>query len=180
MSSIIEREGGAGLSPKWTITPVGGTGRAPAFVALLAPQKGLKVATLLDIQAQDQQSVAGLYKRKLLQKKHVLTYAEFTQTAEADVEDMFTRDFYLSLVNAEYAAQLKRPLAVNDLNAHLPRVLRAIDEVLQREPLKQGQFGHFRPARYFSEHLEDLAPNIASSTKERFAKAFEGLNALLG
>jgi energy-coupling factor transporter ATP-binding protein EcfA2 len=180
MSSVIEREGGQGLSPKWTITPVGGSGKVPTFVALLAPQKGLRIATLLDLQAQDRQAIENLYKRKLLQKNRVLTYADFTQTAEADVEDMFDREFYLSLVNAEYGAALRRPLSEKDLSAQVPRVLRAIEEVLQREPLKQGEFGHFRPARYFSEHLTDLAPGISTVTKLRFANAFERLNALLG
>jgi hypothetical protein len=180
MSSVIEREGGQGLSPKWTITPVGGSGKVPTFVALLAPQKGLKIATLLDFQALDRQAFENLYRRKLLQKKWVLTYADFTQTAEADVEDMFERDFYLSLVNAEYKAVLRRPLREKDLRAQIPRVLRAIDELLRRQPLKQGEFGHFRPARHFSENLADLAPGISAATKLRFTNAFERLNALLG
>ncbi|MGO9267193.1 MAG: ATP-dependent nuclease [Candidatus Binataceae bacterium] len=179
MSSIIEREGGTGISPKWTITPVGGIGKVPTFVALLAPQKGLRIATLLDIQAGDQQVIEALYKRKLLQKKRVLTYAYFIRTREADVEDMFEREFYLTLVNGEYAAQLKRPFAVGDLNVNLPRVVRAIDELLDKEPLKKGEFGHFRPARYFSEHLVELAPHISAATKERFVAAFESLNRLL-
>jgi hypothetical protein len=127
-----------------TVQKTGAAAKVPTFVALLAPQKGLRIATLLDVQAQDRQAVEGLYKRKLLQKKRVLTYADFTQTAEADVEDMFERDFYLSLVNAEYAAVLQRPLAVNDLNVRVPRVLRALEVVLQREPLKHGEFGHYR------------------------------------
>jgi predicted ATPase len=39
MSSIIEREGGQGLSPKWTITPVGGSGKVPTFVATRFPKR---------------------------------------------------------------------------------------------------------------------------------------------
>jgi hypothetical protein len=179
MSSIVEREGGQGLSPKWTITPVGGSSKVPTFVALLAPQKGLRIATLLDLQANDRQTIESLYKKRLLQKKRVLTYADFTQTAEADVEDMFELGFYLSLVNAEYATVLQRPLKETDLNPNLPRVLRALDEAFAQQPLKQGVFGHFRPARYFSEHLTDLAPNIATASKGRFANAFERLNGLL-
>jgi predicted ATP-dependent endonuclease of OLD family len=179
MSSVIEREGGTGLSPQWTITPVGGSGKVPTFVALLAPQKGLRIATLLDVQAQDRQAIEKLYKRKLLERKRVLTYADFTKTVEADVEDMFERDFYLSLVNAEYATVLQRPLTTGDLNVRIPRILRALEDVLRSEPLKHGEFGHYRPARYFSEHLADLAPFICKTTKERFVSAFECLNALL-
>ncbi|MBV9825339.1 MAG: ATP-binding protein [Alphaproteobacteria bacterium] len=179
MSSIIEREGGNGLDPRWTITPVGGSGKVPTFVALLAPQTGLRIATLLDIQASDRQTVEGLYKRRLLQRKRMLTYAEFTQTAEADVADMFERDFYLLLVNAEYANVLQRPISAPDLDARIPRVIRAIEAVLSREPLKKGSFGHFRPARYFAEHLADLGPKVSATTKGRFAQAFEKLDAML-
>jgi predicted ATP-dependent endonuclease of OLD family len=171
MSSILEREGVQGLSPKWTVTPVGGSGKVPTFVSLLAPQKGLRIATLLDIQANDQQSIEALYKKKLLQKKRVLTYADFIRTAQADVEDMFERDFYLSLVNAEYSTALHQPLKETDLNAKVARVLQALDEVFKQKPLKHGIFGHFRPARYFSEHLSDLEPQISSATKARFARA---------
>jgi predicted ATP-binding protein involved in virulence len=36
ISSILERQGMTALSEKWTITPVGGSGKVPTFVALLA------------------------------------------------------------------------------------------------------------------------------------------------
>jgi hypothetical protein len=179
MSSVVEREGRGGLSPKWVITPVGGSGKVPTFVSLLSPQSGLRIATLLDVQASDRQIIEGLYKKRLLRKKNVLTYADFTQTSEADVADMFDRDFYLALVNAEYAAALKHPLKIDDLNAKVPRVLRAIEEMLAKEPLKVGTFGHYRPARYFSEHLAELTPKISAETKARFASAFDALNGLL-
>ena len=70
----LEREGRAGLSENWVITPVGGSGKVPTFVALLAPQKGMNVATLLDIQNSDRALIEDLYKKKLLKKKQVATY----------------------------------------------------------------------------------------------------------
>ena len=94
MSAQLEREGHAGLSGEWVITPVGGSGKVPTFVALLAPQKGMNVATLLDIQNSDRQLIEDLYKKKLLAKKQVLTYADFLTQDEADVEDLFERAFY--------------------------------------------------------------------------------------
>jgi hypothetical protein len=106
VSGELEREGRIGLSEDWVITPVGGSGKVPTFVAMLGSQKGLNVATLLDIQNNDKQLIEDLYKKSLLTKKQVCTYADFTDTAEADVEDMFDRSFYLELVNGEYAKQL--------------------------------------------------------------------------
>ena len=117
VSGQLEREGRTGLSENWVITPVGGSGKVPAFVALLAPQKGMNVATLLDIQNSDRALIEDLYKKKLLKKKQVATYGDFAGKSEADVEDMFERDFYVSLVNAEFAKELKTPIDPAALNA---------------------------------------------------------------
>lgn len=103
MSVLLLREGKEGLSDKWTLTPVGGSGRIPTYVRLLTGQKGMKVATLIDIQQNDRATVEGLYRDKLLKKANVRTFAEYTGAKEADIEDMFEPDFYLSLVNSEYA-----------------------------------------------------------------------------
>lgn len=179
VSAQLEREGRTGLSEDWVITPTGGSGKVPTFVSLLAPQKGMNVATLLDIQNSDRALIEDLYKKKLLKKKQVATYADFAGTSEADVEDMFERDFYVSIVNAEFAKELKAPIPASALNAKEPRTLRAIETYLQGNPFKSGAFGHYRPARYFSENAATLWPKVSDVTKDRFEAAFKHLNALL-
>jgi hypothetical protein len=179
MSSQMEREGREGLSEQWTITPVGGSGKVPAFVALLGSQKGINVATLLDIQNSDRQLIEDLYKKNLLNKKKVSTYADFTGTAEADVEDMFDRSFYFELVNGEYGKQLASKITPSKLNQHVPRTLRAIDAWLAENPMKSGSFGHYRPARFFTEHLTTFWPKVSDETKDRFEAAFKHLNSQL-
>jgi hypothetical protein len=134
---------------------------------------------LLDIQKSDRPLIEDLYKKKLLHKKQVSTYADFTATAEADVEDMFDRDFYVQLVNAEFAKQLKGKIAASKLNAKEPRTLKAVEAWLEENPLKSGSFGHYRPARYFSENLSLLWPSVSEGTKVRFEAAFKHLNGLL-
>jgi predicted ATPase len=179
MSAELEREGRGGLSEKWVITPTGGSGKVPAFVALLAPQKGFNVATLLDIQSSDRAQIEDLYKKKLLKKRQVTTYGDFAEKDEADVEDMFERDFYVHLVNLEYSKQLKTPIVTSSLNAKEPRTLRAIEAFLVDNPLQSGSFGHYRPARYFAENSATLWHKVSEATKERFDAAFKHLNALL-
>lgn len=179
VSAQLEREGRTGLSKGWVITPVGGSGKIPTFVALLAPQKGLNVATLLDIQNSDRAQIEDLYKKKLLKKKQVATYGDFAGKGEADVEDMFERDFYVALVNAEFAKELKTPIDPAALNAKEPRILRAVETYLDSNPLKSGTFGHYRPARYFSENAGPLWAQVSDATKERFESAFKHFNALL-
>lgn len=179
VSAQLEREGRTGLSEDWVITPTGGSGKVPTFVSLLATQKGMNVATLLDIQNSDRAQIEDLYRKKLLKKKQVATYTDFAGTSEADVEDMFERDFYVDVVNAEFAKELKAPIPVSALNAKEPRTLRAIEAYLQGNPLKSGAFGHFRPARYFSENAATIWPQVSDATKDRFEAAFKHLNALL-
>jgi predicted ATPase len=179
MSAELEREGRGGLSEKWVITPTGGSGKVPAFVALLAPQKGINVATLLDIQSCDRAQIEDLYKKKLLKKRQVTTYGDFAKKDEADVEDMFERDFYVDLINLEYSKQLKSPIVTSSLNANEPRTLRAIEAFLVDNPLQFGSFGHYRPARYFAENSATLWHKVSDATKERFDAAFKHLNALL-
>jgi hypothetical protein len=179
MSAVLERNGRTALSSKWTITPVGGAGKVPTYVALLGAQKGLTIATLLDIQEQDEPRIAYLYKQKLLRKKNVLTFAQFTGTTEADIEDMFGEAFYLTLVNAEYKSELQAPISVADLASGHPRVVRRIEEVIAKHPLKRGQFSHFRPARYFAERIGELETQIPAEAKDRFEAAFRALNGLL-
>lgn len=179
VSGELEREGRTGLSEDWIITPVGGSGKVPTFVAMLGSQRGMNVATLLDIQNSDKQLIEDLYKKNLLTKKQVSTYADFTGTAEADVEDMFDRSFYLELVNGEYGKQLASKITLAKLNQNVPRTLRAIDAWLTDNPMKSGSFGHYRPARYFTEQLPTLWPKVSDETKDRFEAAFKHLNGLL-
>ncbi len=179
VSGQLEREGRTGLFEEWVITPVGGSGKVPAFVALLAPQKGMNVATLLDIQNSDRALIEDLYKKKLLKKKQVATYGDFAGKSEADVEDMFERDFYVSLVNAEFTKELEAPIDLATLNGKEPRTLRAVEAWLAGNPLKSGSFGHYRPARYFSENVAALWLQVSDATKDRFEAAFKHLNALL-
>ncbi len=179
MSAILQEEGCKGLDKRWTITPVGGSSKVPTFVALLGSQRKMTIATLIDIQASDRQSIEALYKEKLLKKANVLTFADFTKTTEADVEDMFGAAFYIELVNAEFSLQLTAPIDTCKLNLKISRILVSLEQYFSANPLKSGQFHHYRPARYFNEHAKELVKKIPGDTKKRFAEAFEALNALL-
>ena len=164
------------LSDAWTLTPVGGSGRIPTFVRLLTGQKGITVATLIDVQSNDRDTIEGLYRDKLLKKTNVRTFADYTGNKEADIEDMFEPDFYLSLINAEY--RLAPAITLTDLTSKAPRVLVRLEEYRKSSGLLPT-FSHYRPARYFHEKLDALAAGLSASTKERFAKAFADLNKLL-
>jgi predicted ATP-dependent endonuclease of OLD family len=180
MSAVLEASGKEGLRKDWTITPVGGCDKIPTYVALIGAQKGMKVATLMDIQKKDEQKMDNLYKRKLLKKKHVLTLAEFTGSREADIEDMFEVGFYLKLVNTEFKGVLASAIKEGDLDARSERIVVRIERYLQDKPLKNNvPFNHYRCARYLTENLDALRSQLSGETLGRFESAFRKLNALL-
>lgn len=173
ISGVLNRAGREALSEEWTITPVGGIDKVPTFVALLGSQKKLKVATLIDYQSKDRQTIENLYKKRILKKKNVYTYADFTEGNEADVEDMFGLDFYLALVNGEFGQELGDPIKPGDITSNQPRV------VVQLECHLKMCLNHFRPARYLVENIGKFEEKIPSDALDRFENAFQKLNELL-
>ena len=179
VSAILERDGREGLSERWVLTPCGGASKVPTIVRLLTGQKGLNIATLVDIQDRDKEMVEGLYREKLMKKNNVLTFADFTGTKEADIEDMFEVEFYLELVNEEFKSALPTPITKAKLVSRAPRILARLETYLEGNPMSKGSFSHYRPARYFHEHATELAGKISEATKDRFEKTFQALNKLL-
>lgn len=179
VSAVLQKEGRTAIDPRWTITPVGGAAKVPTFVALLGAQKGMTIATLIDSQIADQKKIEGLYKEKLLKKANVFTFADFTKTTEADIEDMFGDAFYVDLVNAEFEKELAAPINPSQFQSMRPRILARLEDHFSSAPLKQGNFSHFRPARYFSEHADRLRVKMPKDAKDRFEAAFAALNGLL-
>ena len=178
LSAALQARGKKSLSASWTITPVGGSDKVPTFVALLGSQKKLNIATLIDFQKKDKQTIENLYRKKLLDKKNVKTFVDFTNTTEADMEDMFDPQFYLNLVNAEYKSELQKPIELADLGQH-PRIIVRIEQHFARIPLKEGSFSHYRPARYLAENFSSLEAGIDEATVDRFEAAFIALNSIL-
>lgn len=179
ISGLLEEKGRKGLSKKWTITPVGGSEKVPTFVALLGAQKGLKIATLIDIQKKDRQRIEEIYKKKLLKKKNVFTFDKFCNKSEADIEDMFGDKFYLKLVNSEYKSLLSKNILIKDLPQGPPRVLVRLENYFKNNPLKNANFNHYRPSRFFTENISILKNDVPDKTLDGFENVFKKLNKLL-
>ncbi len=179
ISAVLEKADRQRLSPKWTITPVGGADKVPAFCSLLGSQKGITLATLIDFQNKDTQKIENLYKKKLLKKKNVITFAAFVEGDEADIEDMFDTEFYLKLVNAEFAGEMNKSVENSDISSSADRIIVRLEEYFKSNSLKKGGYGHYRPARYFVEHLGELETELSEATLKRFEDAFKVLNSLL-
>jgi hypothetical protein len=167
-----------GLDPRWVKTPIGGAGKLSTFVTLLGANK-LHVAVVIDSSTKDTGAVRRLRDNGQLAANGLIEISEFTGTSDADIEDLFERDFYLDLVNRAYATELPRPLTAADLNQHDPRVVRATEAYFRQNNIAGGNFDHYRPAAVLLRQQATLLPQVAQQTVTRFAQLFARANGLL-
>ncbi len=177
LTDVTEANSSTGLDPRWVKTPIGGSGKLSTFVTLLGANK-LNVAVLVDSSTKDVGAVQRLRDNGQLAKNGLVEISEFTTTADADVEDLFERDFYLELVNRAYASELTTPISVTDLNAKDPRVVRQIEAVFKQRKIAT-RFNHYKPAAVLLREQASLAPLINAATITRADQLFTRLNSLL-
>ncbi len=178
LSDLAQGQGLAGLSPVWVKTPIGGAGKLSTFVTLLGANK-LHVAVLIDSSTKDTSAVKRLRDNGQLAKHGLVEISEFTGAADADIEDLFERDFYLKLVNLAYASELTTEITLADLNPHDPRVVRAVAAYFQQNNIVGGNFDHYRPAAVLLRQQAALLPQIAQDTLTRVTRLLARINGLL-
>jgi len=179
-SATLQKQGRAGLSSQWTITPVGGGDKIPTFVALIGARKGMKVAALIGGRKKEEHVPNALQDRTLLKKSHVLTFSEFSGALEAGIEDMFDETFFLDIVNAEFKPNMAKAVTSTDLDSHIPNIHGRLEAYFQANPMRGGvSYSRYRPARYFAERMTTLESRVSRDTFDRFEAAFSALNELL-
>ncbi|GHF83051.1 hypothetical protein FHX82_006516 [Amycolatopsis bartoniae] len=167
MSDVIRRAGGTPLDPRWTITPVGGLDKVPAFVSLLGGSD-LDVAVLMDVAAGGNQRIAQLASRGLLDDRRLIYLTEITGTGEADIEDLFDVGWYLKLLGAAKVGKFTKSM----LNGG-GRIIKQV------EAAHGGRFDHYQPANHLMRSPGTLLDSIDESTRERFQHLFNRINGLL-
>ncbi|MGX9884735.1 AAA family ATPase [Streptomyces sp. NPDC002276] len=177
LTDIAETNGSIGLDPRWVKTPIGGSGKLSTFVTLLGANK-LNVAVLVDSSTKDVGAVQRLRDNNQLARNGLVEISEFTGTADADVEDLFDRDFYIELVNRAYASELTKPISASELNAKDPRVVRQIEAVFKKRKIAT-RFNHYKPAAVLLGEQVSLVPQISNTTIARADQLFTRLNSLL-
>jgi hypothetical protein len=155
-----------GLDPRWVIVPVGGLEKIPTFVALLGAQ--LNVAVVLEVSGGATQRVSSLVQRGIIAGEKLIPLTEFTDSPEADIEDLFEVDFYLDLLSRSGTASVKSSQ------------LKVKGRVIKRiEAVTGTSFDHYQPARHLLEHQVELLKTIDNGTVDRFERLFRRTNRLL-
>ena len=178
LSDLAESRQLTGLDQRWVKTPIGGSGKLSTFVTLLGANK-LNVAVLIDSSTKDTGAVRRLRDNGQLARNGLVEISEFTGAGDADIEDLFERDFYIELVNRTYAGELSQPITPADLTPGDPRIARAIEGYFRQHNIAGGKFNHYRPAAFLLRQQATLLPMIADTTISRAASLFTKLNGLL-
>lgn len=179
LSDALTELGRTGLDPLWVKTPIGGAGKLSTFVTLLGANK-VDVAVLVDSSTPDVGAVKRLRDNDQLAKSGLVEISEFTQTSDADIEDIFDPNFYLDLVNRAYAKDLGGTLITTaDLNTKDPRIVRQIENHFSGKGIAGGKFSHLKPATTLLREQAALIPALGQATLTRAENLFIRLNSLL-
>lgn len=175
-SRQLEIAGKPGLDYRWTISIVKGIDRIPGFVSLFQSNQ-IKVAAIVDVQHGHKQKIENV--RKTLKDNHLFTVDNYANKKEADIEDVFGEEFYISLVNKFF--NLNKELAITldklDLKA---RIVPQVTDIFAQMPPHSQEFDHFRPSEYlFHESGEGEKLPGFDVALNRMEKLVNDLNSLL-
>ncbi len=171
MSAILSGKGREALSDKWVITPVGGADKLATFVSLIGSNE-LNVCVLMDISKKDKQRVDNLIKNHFLDRNKIIQLNEFVDGKEADIEDLFTEEEYLSLVGSAYP-DIKDNLSSEILDKS-PRIVKRVEKYISSN-VPAVSFNHFVPARSGLSQLGNSL-EVSEETIDRFESLFKRIN----
>ncbi|MCX7173763.1 MAG: AAA family ATPase [Proteobacteria bacterium] len=183
LSDTLRRKGRTGLDPRWTICPAGGIDKIRPFVALFSGN-ALNVAVLSDQAAGDKRKVEDMKRSQVLKAGHFYTMADFLARAEADIEDMFEPELFVSILNDCYALDGLNKLTVDKLKAADKSTERLVKQAeaafrVMGEPIPM--FDHFSPAAWLIRNPKvlDGKSTAITHTLDRAEKVFATYNQLL-
>lgn len=164
MSDLLIEKGRQGLNDRFSIVVAGGLDCIPSFVALLGTH--LDVTVMIDSASQGHQRLESLTKQGILKSKRIIAVGEIINRKQADVEDLFADEDYLSLYNGAFKTKLK-------LNSK-DSADRIVSRICRLEKIES--FNHRRPADYFMRQRFEVSEKLTEDTLKNFETLFIALN----
>ena len=176
-SRELRKRGREALSDRWTITPVGGLGKIPSFVALFGGN-GLKIAVVADYHAGAKKEIDRIRELAILDGSRVITLDSVTGGSEADIEDILGSELYGALVNRCYSLEGEQVVKLAQDSAP---VVKAVEDHFRLLPPEVPEFDHYEPAAHLIENFKELEPQLPGLDEalDRFEVLFQKVNALL-
>lgn len=164
-STILKDMGKEGLSDDVTIVPVGGADKIATFISLMRGNE-LSTVCLLDTFTDQGAEVRlkRMVEQKIIADKKILYYHSIIEQTFADIEDLFSKEEYLTLYNGAFGASVQ----ISDLDMDRP-----IMSQLKRLNGNRS-FNHYSPANYMAKNIGTLS--FSEETIGRFEKLFSMVN----
>lgn len=113
-----------------------------------------------------------------------MTFAEILSLPEADVEDIFARDIYATIVNGAFNLNGQTALTVAKLDANAAgatRLLKQTENSCKLLPAGAPEFDHYSPADWLARNPQILDGDSASvlETLARAEAVFKVVNSKL-
>ena len=182
-SAALREFGQTSLDPRWVLCPSGGVDKVHTFVSLFVGNRS-HIAVLADLAKGQRNKVEQLKKSELLRAGHVYTVADFCDQEEADIEDLFAPELFVSLVSSAYNLPNPHKLTPEKLEAADPstqRKAKKAEAYFRLLPDSLPTFSHYTPAYWLIQNPKFLSAKTkaAMETLDRFAKIFTTFNNLL-
>lgn len=175
LSTLLKEAGELGLPEDLVVTPAGGASKVAYIATLLAGQK-LKVAALLDSDAEGIAARKQLVHNWLLKEGDVLLLADVLGIATAcALEDLFDEAYYLSHVAGAYKKELDGK-AVKLSPKASGSIVGRLDMFFESKaiPFNKGRVAKRIMQDLSAKSLKDLEP----TTVDSFRKAIAAINAV--
>lgn len=176
-SAVLKAAGRKHLSPRWAICPSGGIDKVLPFVRLFYGNN-LNIVVLTDYERGQKRKLDDLHKAKLLEQERIILATDIAAQDEADIEDFFTPEFFVKLINKTYDLAGKQALTVEKLaaaDATTQRMVKKAEAYFKLLPSEVPEFSHFDPAMYLLQHPEllKIEEKAVEASLSRFEMAFE-------
>ena len=183
LSEALHSQRRTELDPRWTLCPAGGIDKIQPFLALFSGND-LHVAVLSDQATGDKRKVENMKRSEVLRMGHFHTVADFLGRQEADIEDIFYPDVFVTILNGCYELKDANKLTVEKLQAahtSTERLVKQAEAAFRTMPEPIPMFDHFSPAAWLIRNPKLLEKNSVSiaRTLDEAEKIFEVYNDLL-
>ena len=163
LSTYLRNQGRKSLDEQWEIIPIGKVDNIPSFSAMLSKEN--KPAILSNVREDEKTTILNFAQQQYLEPGKLFLVTDFTGSKEADLEDMFSEDFFLDLVRSS-------GIAVMDAE-QLPQGNRILERI---QMSGSGTFDPLKPALQLLKEQETLLPKIDVNTLNRFEELFNKIN----
>ena len=149
LSEALHSQRRTELDPRWTLCPAGGIDKIQPFLALFSGND-LHVAVLSDQATGDKRKVENMKRSEVLRAGHFHTVADFLGRQDADIEDIFYPDVFVTILNGCYELKDANKLTVEKLKAahtSTERLVKQAEAAFRTMPEPIPMFDHFSPRR---------------------------------